>query len=382
MASQPVGSQPMYSQPMYSIPAPPQSGVSKGLIFGGLALVVALGAGWFFLTPKTGSLVVTVSGPSGKAVSDLTVKVNDEVKCNASPCVVADLPGGKSHVITVTAPGYADTAGKAVKVVAGEETPLNIDLAAASAGTGVKVSSKSPGLRLSVDGKDVGPLPQELTDLKPGSHTIEVGGNPFFATFTKKVEVPADQIVEVEPSLEFIKGAATFELGDNADGAKIWLKGDGEDKALHKLKLPQRITIPANKTMTIVAERKGFAPYQQTISLSAEEPEKTYRISLSKEGEEPKSTPTPRTGGGTAPTPSPGPAETPAAAGGTKLNINSIPMSNVILDGKPLGSTPKIGVSVSPGAHTVVFVHPQHGRKVQQVNVAAGKTGTATVRFP
>jgi hypothetical protein len=53
----------------------------------------------------------------------------------------------------------------------------------------------------------------------------------------------------------------------------------------------------------------------------------------------------------------------------------------VILDGRPLGQTPKIGVAVSPGLHTVMFVHPELGRKVQTVTVKPGGTATAAVRF-
>jgi serine/threonine-protein kinase len=40
-----------------------------------------------------------------------------------------------------------------------------------------------------------------------------------------------------------------------------------------------------------------------------------------------------------------------------------------------------MGVSVSPGSHTVVFVHAEKGRKVVSVNVQPGKTATAAVRF-
>ncbi len=73
------------------------------------------------------------------------------------------------------------------------------------------------------------------------------------------------------------------------------------------------------------------------------------------------------------------PAPQPAAQ--ATLNINSIPRSNVVLDGRPLGMTPQLGVSVSPGAHTVVFVHPELGRKVAGASVQAGATSTVAVRF-
>ncbi len=374
----------MYPAPPY---APQKSGMGKGVIIGGgLLLAVAAGAFVFLGGPKVGTLVVTVAGPGGKAVSGVAVKVDDELKCSASPCIVEGLSAGKSHIVLASAPGYAEAAGKAIKVEGGEETPVSIELSAASAGTGIKVASKTPGLRLSVDGKDYGPLPQELTDLKPGSHNVEVSGNPLFAPFTKRVEVPADEIVTIEPTLQFLKGEITVELGDNAKGAKIWLKGDGEDKALHRLKLPATITIPADKQMTLVAERQGFDNYERNITLSADEPSKTFTVELSKPGAAEKSSPTPspgpKTPTSTAPTTATGPTTAPAATGGSKLNINSIPMSNIILDGKPLGSTPKMGVAVSPGSHTVVFVHATHGRKVQQVNVAPGQSATAVMRFP
>lgn len=63
------------------------------------------------------------------------------------------------------------------------------------------------------------------------------------------------------------------------------------------------------------------------------------------------------------------------------LNINSIPVSKVILDGKPLGETPKVGLKVAPGLHQVTFVHPTMGRKSVAIQVAAGEVKAAAVKF-
>jgi len=68
--------------------------------------------------------------------------------------------------------------------------------------------------------------------------------------------------------------------------------------------------------------------------------------------------------------------------GAGHVNINSIPISAVVLDGRPLGGTPRIRVAVRPGPHTVLFVHPEHGRKSQTIHVDAGRTVLAAVRFP
>jgi len=82
----------------------------------------------------------------------------------------------------------------------------------------------------------------------------------------------------------------------------------------------------------------------------------------------------------TAPSPSVPPAAQPAE-GNAFLNINSIPVSKIILDGKPIGSTPKVGVSVPAGSHTVVFIHPEKGKKSIAVTVKPGETKAAAVKF-
>ncbi len=56
------------------------------------------------------------------------------------------------------------------------------------------------------------------------------------------------------------------------------------------------------------------------------------------------------------------------------LNLSSNPPANVVLDGRPLGKSPRV-VKVPAGPHTVVFIHPLYGR--QSVNVKVGPGGTA-----
>ena len=80
----------------------------------------------------------------------------------------------------------------------------------------------------------------------------------------------------------------------------------------------------------------------------------------------------------------PTPAKTaePAAAGQATLNINSIPPSNAVLDGKPLGPTPKMGISVSAGAHTVTFINSdQNLKKTVSVTVKAGETKAVAAKL-
>ncbi len=62
------------------------------------------------------------------------------------------------------------------------------------------------------------------------------------------------------------------------------------------------------------------------------------------------------------------------------LSINSIPVSNVVLDGRPLGQTPKMRVRVKPGGHSVVFVKDGK-RVVRGARVGAGESVTVSARL-
>jgi serine/threonine-protein kinase len=125
-------------------------------------------------------------------------------------------------------------------------------------------------------------------------------------------------------------------------------------------------------------------------------------IALEPEADEPEATPTPR------PTPArstaratprsepkssaaaakSAPAETtksdtpPTKSGAStaKLNLNAIPRATVLLDGRPIGSTPKLGVEVSAGSHTVIFISGEL-RKSTAVTVEAGETKTVALRL-
>jgi serine/threonine-protein kinase len=364
----------------------PHSDKLKWAAIAAAAVVVVIGV-IFLLVPGSGALVVSVAGPGNKAVEKVKVFIDDKQVCDQSPCIAKDLKAG-THIVKVVAEGYGSTAGKAYSVEAGTETPVNITLAAPSPGTGLHVKHDGSGLMLWVDGKEVGPLPQELKEMSPGSHDIKIGGSDRYEEYKESVSVEADQIALIEPKLKVLKGEATLEPGDNADGAKILLVSGKERRPLNK-ELPVRLEVGTDKRYKIVATKKGYEPYENFIEFDDGKAEKTFIISLKEasesvedEGDDaPEATaPAPRrTPARQAPVRAARPAV--AAAKGT-LNINSIPVSKIILDGVPKGTTPVIGVKVSPGTHTVVFMHPQHGRKVRAVTVQPGKTATAAVRFP
>ena len=105
-------------------------------------LLVGAGAAVMVLIPKKGSLVLTVAGPGNKPVDTVEVYVDNVKKCDASPCRVSDLAAG-THLVKVTAAGYAPTADQGVKISSGDEAVQNIALSRASIESSLLATSRS-----------------------------------------------------------------------------------------------------------------------------------------------------------------------------------------------------------------------------------------------
>jgi hypothetical protein len=63
------------------------------------------------------------------------------------------------------------------------------------------------------------------------------------------------------------------------------------------------------------------------------------------------------------------------------MNFNTIPPSRISLDGRDLGMTPKLGVSVPPGTHVVTFANAG-GKKVTSAPCKPGEQKTVSMRLP
>jgi serine/threonine-protein kinase len=360
-----------------------------GLVVVAIALIAAAAVLFLFL-PRTGSLVVTVSGPGNKPLDAVEVLMNDgEKKCAVSPCTIENLKPD-TYYVRAHAAGYQPMANIAVVVTAGSKAVQNLTLVRAT-GTGIKVIGEGTGLKLYVDGREVGPLPQEIKDMEPGEHVVRVAGSDRFEPFEKRITVEPEQMQTIGPlKLRVVKGLATIQPGANADGARVILISGSDRRTLPKL--PITLDIPTTQLHTLVATKRGYEPFRLPIRFDDGLVEKTFEIALTETGSAPRESPpsspgpsTPHHGGGggglvTSPAPAPEPGGGGGGGGSGTLNINSIPVSTIVLDGRPLGPTPKVGVKVSAGNHTVVFVSGTD-RKSASVNVGGGQTKTVAVRF-
>jgi serine/threonine-protein kinase len=384
------------SMPAPALPdfATAPSSSSRNLLVVLLVIVVAgVGLGAYFLSKgKPGSLVVSVAGPGNKPVDgvEIFIDTKKQDQCSGSTCRVAELKPG-THLLKVSAAGYPPTADIAVRVPAGEEAVQNVELARPSQGTGLKVTAEGRGLKLIVDDKEIGPLPQEIRDMTPGDHKVRIDGGDRYEPFERVISVEPDRIFELEPKLKVKKGLATFKAGMNADGAKVMLVTGDERRPIPRL--PLAVELESNKSYSIVAEKRGYSRYEKRIDFDDGQAEKTFVIDLASgssapdvgavSAAPPPATPrsTPAAPPAAAPAPATPAAPKAAAGANASLTFASNPPSNVIFDGRPLGKTPK-SATVPPGAHTVVFVHPEFGRKAKTINVNPGQKATLQVKFP
>jgi serine/threonine-protein kinase len=308
--------------------------------------------------------------------------------------VVYDLaPGPKT--IKVLSSDIATQAPVTESVEAGKERMVLITVESAVAGTGFKATSEQQNIKVFVDGSEKGTLPAELKDLTAGSHKVRFDGGERFEKHEQTVEVAASQMKDLGAiKLKVIKGQATIEVVTK--GASVTLVRELRGKKITK-KVPDgsgaiKLDIDPSEGWKLVATKRGFQDFIADLSFADGQAEKSIRIELAEEGKVAATPPAPAAPAAPAPAPvaaAPPPAaaataaadKQPAASGAGTLNMNSIPVSKVVLDGKPLGSTPKVGVSVPAGTHSVTFIHPDLGKKSVSVQIKSGETKTAAVKF-
>lgn len=322
------------------------------------------------LRPTTGELLITVSGPRGEP-SGVEVFVDGERRCSGTPCRVGELEEG-AHLIKAGAAGLAATADRVVSVRAGRTATQAISLEPVRSGAGLKVLAEGENLTVSLDGRNLGAPPVSVDNVEPGSHVVRVEGEgATYAPLEQTVDISAGEVRTLGPlRLEVRQARLTLELDDGAEDAAVTVDGEPVPE------LPTTLALDARESHEVVAEKRGYRLFRQHVAFDPGKAEKTLVIELQPDQSSSRSS-------------SPGRVRRPprrstparARSRAAKLNINSIPVAHVVVDGRPLGSTPLTNVSVPGGPHTVVFIHPTLGRKVASATVAPGQAATVAVKF-
>lgn len=359
-------------------------------VLGAMSLVISLTLAVFVLWPRQGHLRIELSGT---VPSRTEIFVDGHKRCDTVPCVVRDLPPGPK---TIQVAGNGVLASPVSEVVeSGKERTVTIAVGSSGPVGALKVAGSQPGVKLFVDGTDRGPLPATVRDLSAGSHVVVLDGGDRFQKLEKTVEVAPGQTVDLgEPSLALVRGMLTVELGTPGTSLTL-LSRDGRQQKSLPGPFPMTIELTVADGWRLHGVKRGHRDFDLELAFEDGLPERRVRVELTEEVAEPANAP-PVVAVAAAPAKAPAalaakpeaPAEpapaaaAPAAKGPGTLNINSLPPSKVLVDGRPSGSTPLVDISLPAGPHTVTFIHPELGKKTVTVEVQPGQRAVAAVRFP
>ena len=141
----------------------------------------------------------------------------------------------------------------------------------------LKASAKQDGIKLVVDGKDIGVLPQEVSGLTPGEHSITYEGGDRYASQKSKLKLEAREVRELDPVVLKVKtGAATFDV--KTPGATIALVSGDERRTLSDISHP--IDVDTSKSWTLEASKPGYETLRLPVSFD-DRADKTFVVTLS-----------------------------------------------------------------------------------------------------
>ena len=394
--------------PSEAAPPPPQpkKGGSSTMILAAVAVLVMGAAAFFYLRQSSDAMVMINVTHDGKSVETANIYVDGQKKCEFAPCKLEMSPGSKT--LRVVSGNLAGS--ETIQVEGGEDQTVSIALGVSSdtmppdgpeptASTSaepegpakLELTSKMDDAEITVfvNGEEKGKLGKDgltLDDVEPGKVTLRFEGGDKYGKVEKTVELKAGETLKVEDiELPLLEVEVTFEL--KTRGASVDLMKEDDKGKEQEIKLTWKSSKAIEKLdtsfkYTLKASLKGYQDFEKVLDFDGVGKEMDFPIELVKDKDEPKpvaantnTTPPPKPTGGDPPEPK------PTAAKFGFINANSLPPAGVIIDGRPHGTAPVTGVKVSPGSHTVVFMHKEYGTKSRTVTVAAGQTATAAVRF-
>ena len=163
----------------------------------------------------------------------------------------------------------------------------------------LKAATGQPGVKLSIDGREVGLLPREVSGLTPGEHLVSFEGDRYASTKKALIFGP-NEVKQLDPEpLKVVRGAATFDV--KTEGATLVLVTADERRELSDYSLP--IEVDATKSWTLEASKPGYETLRVPVNFR-DQPTKTFTVRL---GESSKAPPEPPKAA--APVPPPEPAK-------------------------------------------------------------------------
>jgi hypothetical protein len=338
-------------------------------IVGGVALLLALGAGGFLAwreQKRAGEEAARAAINSGTIVVNSTPRgasiwVNGGVTQNRTPFTLRNMPTGPNArvALRITADGY-DPFTREVRLPSqNANVTINATLERTHANSFavLEVNTTPRGAQVFVDGRQIeGATPLTVSELAPGvEHTVIVRHPDA-----------------IEQTFTFVKGPGeseqrTLTLVERPLAAdEAWLNASVEPaNALMRISdrtintgSPYHVRVQANRVLNVVFSAPGYESAARTVRARAGQTFEISAVRLSR----------PSAGGSVDRTPG-------------QLRIGATPWCNVTVDGRSYGETPVNIGSIAPGGHTIVCTNPARGTQNRRVNVQPGRLETVRITF-
>jgi serine/threonine protein kinase len=398
-----------------------QAGANRSPLYAALAVaavVLLCFVGYVFLVKTERGVVQLTTHPA-----DATVLFDGKPVGASSPFLVTGVVAGEKHVLEVQKQGYRSWSQE-VQVQPGQTLQFPVTLqpdaansepapssvgatapTAPAATGGFSLETTPPGARVFLDGNPLdGATPMRVANLVPKKYAVRIE-LPEFGAQTLDVDVRSG-VDQTLPRVTLQPEKVRVRITSEPPSAEaVVVRGD-ERRTLGKT--PLDVTLENNGTpWTLEVARSGFEPFRRELAVENGETTLAVQAVLARTGgaarasssspsrSEARAAKEPEA---EAPTPEPEPVaakevkevkepkrpEPVAATGGGNgtLRINSRPWSQVFIDGKLIGNTPQMNVSLPEGSHRVTLVNPEFSlKKSVTITIKAGQTETQIINL-
>ena len=151
-----------------------------------------------------------------------------------------------------------------VQVEAGKQTKVKGELKATIGGQGgsIRVLSNVQGAHVFMDGTDMGAVPVDIKDVKPGEHVIEVKA-PKYQTREERVTVNAGSATVLKLDLNAVaKSEAKIKVVSPVPGADVYIDGASVGK------VPAEMEVASGEHFVIV-KLEGYKTFEQKLRIEA-----------------------------------------------------------------------------------------------------------------
>ncbi|MEM7447093.1 MAG: serine/threonine-protein kinase [Myxococcota bacterium] len=383
---------------------------------------------WVSGIPESGAIHVMTTPSNPDLVAFDTVPL----QATASPFLINDVSSNEVHLIEIRKSGYRSWI-QSVNLRPGEVLEVPVVLVPIPdaveqvgrvvgdvQGTGFILDTVPSGATVYIDGSEqTERTPIQATSLTPGTHSVRVEMGADYTPWQTEIEVEAEKVFEL-PRVALTRRQLTVYLRSTPPGARVILTGQGTRRTLQSRTPITAAIDPSDAPWTVKMIRPGFVPWERPLPVPADVDEVEVRARLvsrppanpgsSSRGaslsmSSPSMPPMPRPlqavasmqiatpTGGELPTtfarsptsfqatPTPNSVEPTDGEAGL-LRVNTRPWSQVYVDGRLVGNTPQMSISLRPGTHRLTLVNPEFNiRQSLNVNILPGQTNTKILQL-